>query len=152
MGGLDEDFFAHMEEIDLCWRLQRADHQVWAAPSSVIFHVGGGTLNVQNPKKTFLNFRNGLAMLTKNERVAKLCWLIPLRLILDGIAGLKFLFSGSPSHTWAVVKAHFSFYFSFLRWTWKRKGNYPKLKTVCGKSIVWEYYLLGKKTYADITS
>lgn len=152
VGGLDEDFFAHMEEIDLCWRLQRAGNEVWAAPSSSIYHVGGGTLNAMNPRKTFLNFRNGLAMLTKNERFSKLLWLIPLRLILDGIAGLKFLIGGTPGHTLAVIKAHFSFYFTFLKWTGKRKGNFKRLDIVVPKSAVWQFYALGKKTYKEIIS
>lgn len=151
VGGLDSDFFAHMEEIDLCWRLQRAGYSIWVQPDSKIYHVGGGTLTVLNPKKTYLNFTNGLAMITKNSKISKLIWLIPVRLILDGIAGLKFLVGGQPKHTWAIVRAHFNFYFKIFQWTRKRNGNYPELPIISQSSVVWSYFVKKRKTFKDLT-
>lgn len=150
VGGLDPDFFAHMEEIDLCWRLQRAGYSIWVQPDSEIYHVGGGTLTVLNPKKTYLNFTNGLAMITKNSRISKLFWLIPVRLVLDGIAGLKFLADGQPKHTWAIVRAHFNFYFNLFRWIKKRKGHYPELSIISQSSIVWSYFVKKRKNFSDL--
>ena len=151
VGGLDTDFFAHMEEIDLCWRLHRAGYSIWIQPNSEIYHVGGGTLKVLDPKKTYLNFTNGLAMLTKNSRISKLLWLIPVRLVLDGIAGLKFLVDGQPKHTWAIVRAHFNFYFGIFKWIGKRDGNYPELPIISQSSVVWSYFMKKRKTFQDLT-
>lgn len=151
VGGLDHDFFAHMEEIDLCWRLHRAGYSIWVQPDSEIYHVGGGTLTVLNPKKTYLNFTNGLAMITKNSRISKLLWLIPVRLVLDGIAGLKFLVDGQPKHTWAIVRAHLNYYFKLLRWTAKREGNYPVLPIISQSSVVWSYFVKKRTTFSDLS-
>ena len=150
VGGLDEDFFAHMEEIDLCWRLQRAGHDIWVEPSSTIYHLGGGTLNAQSPRKTFLNFRNGLAMITKNASMTRLIWLIPTRLVLDGMAGVKFLLTGMPGHTWAVIKAHFSFYFGVVKWIRKRRGMFEQVPQIWSESIVWAYFVKDKKKFSDL--
>jgi GT2 family glycosyltransferase len=110
IGGLDEFYFAHMEEIDLCWRLKNEGHKIMVCPSSTVYHVGGGTLNKINPRKTFLNFRNSLLTLyknlPKNERFVK----IFIRLNLDAIAGLKFLLDGKPTHALAIIRSHFTFY------------------------------------------
>jgi GT2 family glycosyltransferase len=148
LGGFDEDFFAHMEEIDLCWRLKRMGHRIFYCGSSTVYHVGGGTLAAGNPTKTYYNFRNGLAMLIKNQGGGQLLWKLPLRLILDWIAALKFLV-GTPAHAWAVLRAHgyvFSHLSSILA---KRK----RLKDPFGVSevypgiILWRYFVLGRKTY-----
>ncbi len=109
-GGFDGDYFAHNEEIDLCWRLKRAGYQVWCLPQSVVYHLGGGTLEYENPRKVFLNFRNSLYTLLKNEPWSKLCWLLPARLLLDGLAGVRFALKGQFRAIWAIVRAHFSFY------------------------------------------
>jgi len=109
-GGLDEFFFAHMEEIDLCWRLKNAGYKIMYCPDSTVYHVGGGTLNKIKPQKTFLNFRNSLLALHKNLPKNKRFIVILQRLLLDGLAGFKFLFSGKPNHAWAIIRAHFSFY------------------------------------------
>ncbi|MCC6459514.1 MAG: riboflavin biosynthesis protein RibF [Saprospiraceae bacterium] len=109
-GGFDGDYFAHNEEIDLCWRLKRAGYQVWCFPDSVVYHLGGGTLEYESPRKVFLNFRNSLFTLLKNEPAAKLCWLLPARFLLDGLAGLRFALKGQFRAIWAIVEAHFSFY------------------------------------------
>lgn len=110
VGGFDTDFFAHQEEIDLCWRLKNEGNEIYYCGESTVYHVGGATLQTANPKKTYLNFRNNLCMLVKNLPLSYLFLIIPIRLILDGIAGFAFLFKRKPLHTWAIVKAHFSFY------------------------------------------
>ncbi len=120
-GGFDGDYFAHNEEIDLCWRLKRAGYSVWCFPESVVYHLGGGTLEYENPRKVFLNFRNSLYSLLKNEPWMKLLWLIPARFLLDGLAGARFAAKGQFKAIWAIVRAHFSFYGSFRRTLKKRK-------------------------------
>lgn len=111
LGGFDDAYFAHMEEIDLCWRMKNTGRKVMVVPASVVYHLGGGTLNKLSPRKTFLNFRNNLVTLTKNYPNNFWLDVLLLRLILDGIAGLKFLLEGKPLHTLAVLRAHFAFYF-----------------------------------------
>ncbi len=108
--GFDESFFAHQEEIDLCWRINNTGKQIKYVPNSTVYHLGGGSLKAQNPFKTFLNFRNNLMMLLKNLPGRYILPVIFIRLILDGLAGVVFMFQGKPKHTWAVVKAHFGFY------------------------------------------
>lgn len=123
-GGFDGDYFAHNEEIDLCWRLKRAGYSVWNIPQSVVFHLGGGTLEYENPRKVFLNFRNSLFTLVKNEPAGKLLWLIPARFLLDGLAGVRFFLKGQFRAIWAIVRAHFSFYQNFGHILQKRRiGN-----------------------------
>lgn len=119
-GGFDGDYFAHNEEIDLCWRLKRAGYSVWCIPQSVVFHLGGGTLEYENPRKVFLNFRNSLFSLLKNQPVRKLLWLMPARLILDGLAGARFAAKGQFRAIWAIIRAHFSFYSNFRKTLRKR--------------------------------
>ncbi|MGZ5189198.1 MAG: glycosyltransferase family 2 protein, partial [Kaistella sp.] len=107
--GFDERFFAHQEEIDLCWRLKNAGKKIYYTGISTVYHVGGGTLNKQSPQKTFLNMRNNLSMLVKNLPYAEVFWIILFRLVLDGAAALYFAFKNGPSHFWAVLRAHFGF-------------------------------------------
>jgi riboflavin kinase/FMN adenylyltransferase len=109
-GGFDGDYFAHNEEIDLCWRLKRAGYSIWCIPQSVVWHLGGGTLEYENPRKVFLNFRNSLYSLLKNEPWGKLLWLIPARFLLDGLAGARFAAKKQFKAIWAIVRAHLSFY------------------------------------------
>ena len=151
IGGLDEFFFAHMEEIDLCWRLKNQGHKIMVCPSSTVYHIGGGTLNKIKPQKTFLNFRNSLLTLHKNlPKNVRLSVLI-VRLCLDGIAGAKFLFSGKPNHTWAIMRSHFSFYSSISQNRLKRKlPNTPNLKGMINKSIVKVYFINKRKTYNSL--
>ena len=111
VGGLDASFFAHQEEIDLCWRLLNKDYKIACVPQSKVYHLGGASLAKMNPKKTFLNFRNNLLMLLKNLPVYAFP-IIYFRLVLDGFAGFKFLVEGRGSHCWAIVKAHLSFLLS----------------------------------------
>lgn len=107
-GGFDEDFFAHMEEIDLCWRTQRSGKKVFYTGRSVVYHLGAGTLGYGNPRKTYLNFRNNMSMLIKHLDNGELMIKIPVRVILDWIAAFVFLLKGQPSNAWAVLKAHAS--------------------------------------------
>ena len=152
LGGLDEDFFAHMEEIDLCWRIHRAGYQVAYVGASKIYHLGGGTLKETNPRKTFLNFRNGLQLLVKNSAIHQLIWKIPLRILLDMVAAFRFLFLGLFAHFWAVVRANSTFLWTFAQ-TWSKRSvvNLPYGGSLFSRLIVWEYYVKGKKTFAQLT-
>jgi hypothetical protein len=152
LGGLDSDFFAHMEEIDLCWRTKRAGLKIMVQPKSVVYHVGGGTLSRSNPQKTFLNFRNGLELLAKNLPKNRLISTFFLRLILDGVAGLKFLLSGNVADFWAIIRAHFAFYGRLKSTLAKRSGNFPNISPLYNRSIVVAYYLRGKKRFNDLGS
>lgn len=149
-GQLDEDYFAHQEEIDLCWRLNNRGWDIKYVGDSVIYHLGGATLNSMNPKKTFYNFRNSLFSLVKNAPGRNLSLVIFLRLILDGVAGIMFFLQFRPSHTWAIVKAHFSFYSQLAGLIKKRNqlsqnSNYYRVR-----SILWRYYILGKTAYRNL--
>lgn len=155
-GGFDEDFFAHMEEIDLCWRLKRDGHSVFYTGESVVYHVGGGTLSVANPRKTYYNFRNGLDMLMKHQRGGQLAWKLPLRVFLDWVAAIRFLL-GSPGDAWAVIKAHFYVLFHFWRILGKRKALKKRLKGFSVSEIytgilVFSYFIGGRKTFRDLNS
>ncbi|MGQ7944096.1 glycosyltransferase family 2 protein [Flavobacterium sp. WC2509] len=138
--GFDEDFFAHQEEIDLCWRAINRGYSIKYNSESIVYHVGGATLQKANSQKTFLNFRNSLLMLTKNLPQKNLIQVLFIRLMLDGIAGVKFVFSSQFSHCWAIIRAHFSFYSLFFKNYKKREKNQMKIyfKT---KSIVYGYYV-----------
>ncbi len=143
VGGFDGDFFAHMEEIDLCWRIHHAGHKVYACGKSIVFHVGGGTLHKSNPYKTFLNFRNGLAMLYKNHPDEGFAIAIFTRLVLDGVAGIKFLLFDTWQDCWAVARAHFDFYANFPSWNKKRRQiqRRNKISTIYKRNIVWEHFV-----------
>lgn len=155
-GGFDDDFFAHMEEIDLCWRLKNIGYKIFVQPQSVVYHVGGGTLNKISPRKTFLNFRNNLITYTKNHAEQYLFLKIFYRMILDGVAAFKFLLEGNGQHFIAVIKAHFAFYGS-LRKTLKKRRHirqHPKYQptTTCiyKRNIVYAYYIKGIKSFSDL--
>lgn len=152
LGGFDERFFAHMEEIDLCWRMHNAGFTIQYEPNSTVFHVGGGTLNKSNPFKTYLNFRNNLAMLYKNLPRHKLFPVIFSRLILDGISSLKFLKDGNVKDFIAVAKAHFSFYAMIPYLTKKRSGSYIGCQKLSDFSVVWRYFVKKQKTFTEICS
>lgn len=155
VGGLDSDFFAHMEEIDLCWRLKNRGYKVGACRKSKVYHVGGGTLDQLNPFKTYLNFRNNLYLITKNVFTAPLPYILFKRMILDGIAAFRFLAEGKPSYFVAVFKAHFSFYRNLGMMLKKRKAEKKhvgsiNLKGLYKKSILLEYFLRKKKTFHEL--
>ena len=138
--GFDERFFAHQEEIDLCWRLKNAGKKIFYTHRSTVYHVGGGTLNKTNPTKTFLNFRNNLTMLVKNLPFVTLLWVIPLRLILDGFAAIFLAKKEGFPHFIAVLKAHFSFY-SQISGTWKRRGDHQIKNYYQEKWLVFKHFL-----------
>ncbi len=160
-GGFDAAYFAHMEEIDLCWRFKNAGYAIMVEPSSVVYHVGGGTLDYQNPRKTYLNFRNALHTIIKNQTSSKLLWILPTRLILDGLAGLRFLSRGAFSNLWSIIKAHWSTFFSIGSLIKSRK----KIKAirienqisteaneagVFKKSIIWQYFIKKKNNFNQL--
>ena len=147
--GFDGDFFAHQEEIDLCWRANNVGHTIKYCPTSVVYHVGGATLNEANPMKTFLNFRNSLLMLTKNLPKEKLVPIIFIRMCLDGLAGVQFIFQGKFKHTFAILKAHFYFYHLIGR-NLKKRNNSQKTNYYYTKSIVWKYFVQKKNTFNRI--
>ena len=160
LGGFDGSFFAHQEEIDLCWRFRQAGYNIKCISTSKVYHLGGGTLDYNNPKKDFLNFRNNLYLLTKNEHLINLLWLIPAKLILDGIAGLKFLLDGKFRSTIAIIKAHMSYY-KHLPLVFERRNleqnlifrnkiNKPDLNGIFFGSIVWKYYIERIKKFTDL--
>ena len=148
--GFDEDYFAHQEEIDLCWRAKNLAQNIKYVGRSTVYHVGGATLKEANPTKTFLNFRNSLFSLVKNLPENKLVPIILARLILDGFAGLKFIMELKPKHFIAILKAHFSFYSNFSKML-KKRNKSPKTRSYYEiKSIVWQYFILGKKKYDEL--
>ncbi len=156
IGGLDEDFFAHMEEIDLCWRLQRANHKIFYAGESAVYHLGGGTLSASNPRKTYLNFRNGLSLLFKNLSTPELIVKLPIRILLDWVASLKFTLSGSFQDGRAVIKAHQHFFGALNKERSKRKEaakfGYKKSPSQYIGSIVWDFFIAGKRRYSQLKS
>jgi len=144
--GFDEDFFAHQEEIDLCWRAFNRNHKARFCSGSLIYHVGGATLQTNNPRKTFLNFRNSLWMMTKNVPSSQLLPVFLIRLILDGVAGMRFLSKGQFAHFFAILKAHYNFYFKFFYFLNKRGSkqyrNYYK-----SSSILYRYFVKNGKVF-----
>ncbi len=149
LNGLDELYFAHMEEIDLCWRAKNLGYTIKYVGTSTIYHVGGGTLQNTNPKKTFLNFRNSLFTLTKNANGFVLGKIF-IRLILDGIAALRFLIKLKPNHAIAILKAHFSFYYYIPNILAKRKLIKTKNKYFTKTTIVFDYFVAKKTTYKNL--
>lgn len=153
--GLDEDFFAHMEEIDLCWRLRNMGRRIGYCGNSLVYHIGGGTLSQINPKKTFLNFRNNLVMMAKNHAPGWFGVKIFLRLIIDGVAGARFLVAGDWKHCFAVLRAHFNFYGQLPRTLRKRKKLKAGIKSyatsaVYNGSVVIAHFGFGKKKFSDL--
>jgi len=152
MKGFDARFFAHMEEIDLCWRIHNEGYTVAYQPASVVYHVGGGTLSAENPFKTYLNFRNNLAMMFKNLPAAYLLPLLFMRLSLDGVSGIRFLLQGSVANLWAVLKSHFMFYRWLPYLIKNRSKKFAGFKKLYAGSVVWAYFAEKKKTYTEICS
>lgn len=151
LGGFDEHYFAHQEEIDLCWRVENEGYKIRYVGGSTVYHIGGATLHEVNPRKTFLNFRNSLFSVLKNVPKRYLFLVLLSRLILDGIAGIKFLTEMRPVHTWAIIRAHFSFYYMCPTMIAKRKNiSYKRKNYHHSKSIIWQYYVLGRKTFTKI--
>jgi GT2 family glycosyltransferase len=153
-GGLDTDFFAHMEEIDLCWRMQNLGFSSWVCPESKVWHVGGGTLDAYHAKKTFLNFRNNLVLLLKNLPARQLFPKLFIRMVLDAPGALKLLIDRGFPHFFAVVKAHWSFLLNIRKWYRKRlkgpKKSFEELDGSYSKSIVLQHFLKGKKEFSEL--
>jgi GT2 family glycosyltransferase len=149
--GFDSDFFAHMEEIDLCLRLGNLGFNFYCIPESTVYHLGGGTLDYQSPKKVYLNFRNSLFMLMKNHAGPLLPSLF-IRMCLDGIAGVKFLLSGHFKLTWMVFLAHMNLYAQFGRFYKKRQEIHTKTRKFhfYNGRIIWDYYFLKNKVYSSL--
>ena len=155
VGGFDEYFFAHQEEIDLCWRIQLAGYKIFSCPSSVVYHVGGGTLPSGNSFKTFLNFRNNRIMLSKNLPFRKKLWVMPYRNLLDVVSAWKGLLTGNGSYFIAIIRAHIA----FIRW-WlfhRKKSVYPKNKNgklhgVLDKNVIWLHFAEKKNYFSEIVN
>lgn len=150
VGGLDANFFAHQEEIDLCWRLHCRGYQVMAVPQACVYHLGGGALGYESPKKTFLNFRNNLLMLYKNLPTRKLWAVFFIRFFLDYVAAFQMLLSAKYLNAWAVLQARTNFWSMRKNYKEIRKSNLhqatiPYPTTICKRSIIVDYYLLGKR-------
>lgn len=152
--GFDEYFFAHQEEIDLCWRMQLQGYKLLCSPQSVVYHVGGGTLPRGNSRKTLLNFRNNLIMLYKNLPWSEKWWKIPFRLFLDELSAMKGLLSGQGGYFIAIVKAHLAFFYWIVfgnkKWVPPHTRRMNLLQGVYRGNLAWQHFALGKKTFAKI--
>lgn len=146
LNGLDEDYFAHYEEIDLCWRAINMGLNVNHITESTVYHVGGATLKNTNPFKTYLNFRNSLFTLVKNLPGKNLVPIIFTRMILDGIAGIRFLLLGQPKHLYSILKAHFSFYV-YLKKMYRKRDQKQITNYYHQKSVVWNYFVKKQHTF-----
>ena len=151
--GFDEYFFAHQEEIDLCWRIQLAGYKLSSCPASVVYHVGGGTLPRGNTRKTYLNFRNNQIMLAKNLPWSQKWWKIPFRIFLDNISAIKGLFTGDGGYFLAIVRAHLA----FVKWILlkQRRSVFPQRKNeqlhgVYGRNLVWQHFVKKKKFFTEV--
>ncbi|NMC39434.1 MAG: glycosyltransferase family 2 protein [Bacteroidales bacterium] len=154
-GGFDDDFFAHMEEVDLCWRFQKEGFRISYIPASEVYHVGGGVLPYDSGLKTYLNFRNNLFMLYKNLPDKEFRYTLFIRMLLDGVAATFFLCQGKFRNFWAVLKAHRAFYLSSGKLRIKRNlikgsGGNDNLNTILNKSIILLFYLRKRKEYKDL--
>jgi len=156
MGGLDEDFFAHMEEIDFCWRIKNRGFSVVFIPYSVVYHVGGGTLPNNNPRKLFLNYRNNLYLLYKNLPSKKFRTIMFLRMILDGASAIMYLLQGNFSFFWAVPKAHYTFYTTLNKFRKKRLENNKNRQVtfhpeIFQRSIIYSFFVRKVKKFSDLS-
>lgn len=155
VGGLDVDLYAHMEEIDLCWRLKNAGYRIGYVGGSTVFHVGGSVISYGSPQKLFYNYRNNLILLLKNERAARLLWLLPWRMVLDGVSALQLLAGGNFRGVATIFRAHMHFYARFRKWLRHRKQaqrivTHRNTEGIFPKSIVWQYFALRKKTFTKL--
>ncbi len=150
VGGFDEDLFTHQEEIDLCWRLQKDGGIIKYFGKASVYHLGAATLAVENTNKTFYNFRNTLLVLLKNVKDPQIWLIIFIRLILDGIAGILFLFQGKWKHIIAIIKAHFSFYYLIPIYLKKRNKQATVIKYYQINSVVWKYFIEKKRIFKNL--
>ena len=152
LGGFDADYFAHQEEIDLCWRVRHLGFNICYTGKSTVYHIGGATLEATHPGKTFLNFRNSLFSLAKNLPRNTVAPTIFARLVLDAFAGIQFLFRGKPKHLFAIIKAHFSFFTQLKKMLNKRPRSNPNSTYYHTRSIVWSYFIRQKRYFRQITT
>ena len=155
--GFDEDLFAHMEEIDLCWRLKNEGYAIYCYPESTVYHMGGGTLSAQNSFKTYLNFRNNLAIIVKNDYRSSYRKRLLTRMVLDGFAAIHFLFSRGASHFFAIIRAHFHFYGHLpkileKRNHWKEKATSPNKSGLYTNSVAKDYFKRNRKVFSALPS
>lgn len=151
--GFDEDFFAHMEEIDLCWRMKLDGYKVFYCSDSVIYHVGGGTLAYANPRKTYLNFRNSIMVLIKNLPLRALMWKLPFRWVMDYIAVGKFVLTGNLKDALMVIKAHLYIWRNFYKTFKKRQPSLQGKQNNLGiypKSLLFSYHIANKKKFTEL--
>lgn len=150
-GGLDDSFFAHMEEIDFCWRMKNLGYKIFCCPQSKVYHIGGGTLPKSSSRKTFLNFRNNLSLLYKNLPDRCVFWTIFYRVLLDWVAAVKFLFGGGLADFWAVIRAHFAFYRRIPSLRMSRKLlPHKQVGQMYLRNIVFDNFLRGKRRYSEL--
>jgi GT2 family glycosyltransferase len=153
VGGLDADLFAHMEEIDLCWRLKNLGYRVIYCPDAEIYHVGGGTLDAGNPYKTYLNFRNNLIIMQKNLPKGEAYFKIMMRMWFDFAAWWQFLLKGKPKFTLAITKAHFHFLMQLGKTASKRANKQISFAAHTGvyqQSIVWAFFVKKIKKFSEL--
>lgn len=162
LGGFDGSYFAHFEEIDLCWRLRRASYKIHCNPKSVVYHLGGGTLNYQSPNKVFLNYRNNFITIVKNEPWSRLWWLLPVRFVLEVISAYKYLFGGYTSYFLAVARAHFQMLGKLPQSFRQRKIDRVHIDQIKRQpsteiknpgykgSIIIDFFFLGKQKYSEL--
>jgi len=154
-GGLDESLFAHMEEIDLCWRMHRKNFEVYYCAESTVFHLGGATLHESSPRKTYLNFRNNMIIMAKNLPKREFLGKLFFRLVLDGVAAVKFLAEGQAAHTWQVFLAHIAFYKQLPKILRERSvaENTPKMKSIPGAfrgTTIWHYFIKKQRKFSEL--
>jgi len=155
LGGFDPDFFAHMEEIDLCWRVKNFGYNIFCVPQSRVYHIGGGTLPKNNPRKTYLNFRNNLYLLYKNLPDQLLIKTFLTRIVLDWISSFHLLLQGKSGDAKAVLQAHIDFIKQYNQLRAKRKAirsysRLPRHKEIYQKSVVWKFFVQNNKKYSDL--
>jgi GT2 family glycosyltransferase len=155
LGGFDADFWAHMEEIDLCWRLQNKDYRIVFTPESTVYHLGGGSLPYESPRKLYLNFRNNLYLLYKNLPKGQLFQVIFFRMVLDGVAAVKLLAEFNLNGIRSVLKAHFHFYRSLPALHRKRSqalknSHIPSRAGRLPLSIVFQFYIRKRKRFSEL--
>lgn len=156
LGGLDAELYAHMEEVDLCWRIRNAGYRIAYCGQSTVYHIGGSVISYGSPQKIFYNYRNSLILLLKNSPANRILWLLPYRLLLDGVSGARSIARGDWKEVKAIFKAHWSFFLRLGYWLKQRKkvqamiSAHPNTAAVYNGSIVLDYFLRKKKRYTDL--
>jgi len=156
LNGFDNDYYAHMEDIDISWRAKNAGYKVIVVPQSIVYHVGGHIISYGSPPKIFRNYKNGLIMMTKNLPAGQLVWKLPIRLLLDITAAYRALFQGNTKEYFAIMKAHLQYFLGIFIWFKKRKNARaeisatPNTTGVFKGSVVWRYFILGRKTFNNL--